>query len=156
MEWKVFACVLFNTQEKYGDVYRYWDKTEFANENEFNDFILNIMARNVLFTDVDLEYGDRLLTLSTCYFPYERSVDTRCVVFARQVRPGESSVVDTSKAFYNTYVFRFKEERRRIGHIWSDEKWNNGEIWDFKKYLKSYNGETIKHNKDKEILEIIR
>ncbi|MCL1788928.1 MAG: class B sortase [Oscillospiraceae bacterium] len=113
-EWKVFACTLFNTQEEYGEVINYWDFRDFAEEDEFQDYIKTITDRSVLSTDVDIEYGDKLLTLSTCYWPYT-NIDTRLVVFARKVRDGERSEVNVGKAFYNEDFVRFEEEIKRIG-----------------------------------------
>ncbi|MCL2037177.1 MAG: class B sortase [Oscillospiraceae bacterium] len=140
MEWKVFGVVLFNTQPHYGEVYRYWEQWNFGNEDEFHEFIFTVMDRSVLFTDVDLEYGDKILTLSTCYYPMGHpdtpgGVDSRVVIFARRVRPGESGQVDVEKAFYNKNVLRFTEEARRFGQGWKGER-----VWDYKKYLKSYTG----------------
>jgi sortase B len=131
MEWKVFACVLFNTEDKYGEVYKYLSRVNFDDENDFHGYILDIMDRSVIFADVDLKYGDDILTLSTCYWPYG-GLNTRCVVFARRVRKGESSYVDVEKATINTKNLRFREEANRIGTNW------NGRVWDYKKYLTSY------------------
>ncbi len=135
-EWKVFACVLFNTQEQLGEVYPYLNYRDFPNENAFNSFILDIMDRSVLWTDVDLTYGDEILTLSTCYYPYGKErADTRCAVFARKVRDGESAEVDVSKAQRNPdpLMFTFQYEVRG-GGSWGGRK------WDISKLL-SYDGE---------------
>ncbi|MCL2071612.1 MAG: class B sortase [Oscillospiraceae bacterium] len=99
MEWKVFAVVLFNTQEEFGEVFE-WNIHEFYTKDEFNNYIPNVIDRSVLFTDVDIEHGDKILTLSTCYWPLGADVDTRLAVFARKVRPGESSDVNVEKAGY--------------------------------------------------------
>ena len=133
-EWKVFACVLMNTQPEFGDVMRYWETHEFETADEFNDYILNVMDRSVLFTDVDLEFGDKLLTLSTCYWPFGTDVDTRCVVFARRVRPGESSEVNVDKATWNRQVLRFTKEAQIMGQTWPGHR-----VWDTS-YLRSYRG----------------
>ena len=97
--WKVFAAVLFNVDQKNGEVYRII--TSMILIETFNQYILDIMDRSRIFTDVDITYGDQILTLSTCYYPYGESIDTRAVIFARKVREGESVEVDTSKAVYN-------------------------------------------------------
>ena len=134
-EWKVFACVLFNTQPELGEVYPYLSAVNFSNEDEFNGFILDIMDRSVLWTDVDLTYGDELLTLSTCHYPYEkRNADTRCAVFARKVRPGESAEVDVSKAQRNPDPLKFAYQQQRDGTgAWGGRKWDTSK-------LLSYNG----------------
>lgn len=133
-EYKIFACVLFNTEEANGEVYPYTAKREFASKTEFNSFILDIMDRSVLWTDVDLNYGDQILTLSTCYWPYGEDIDTRCVVFARKVRDGESAEVDTSKAQRNYNPLCFDYQYKVLGGQW------NGRTWDTSKLL-SYDGE---------------
>ena len=139
MEWKVFACVLVNTQEQHGEVFDY-SKRDFANEDEFHNFILGVMDRSVLFTDIDIEYGDKVLTLVTPYYPFSRDIETRVVVFARQVRAGESSSVDTAKATHNSEVLRFTEESRRFGSTW------NGRVWNYALYLTSYDSSSSGQN----------
>ena len=52
--------------------------------------------------DVDLQYGDEVIVLSTCDFTtFAHVKDIRFVVFARRVREGESEEVDTSKYYVN-------------------------------------------------------
>lgn len=128
-EWKVFACVLFNTQEKLGEVYPYNNVIEFKNKNEFNSFILDIMDRSVLWTDVDLTYGDSILTLSTCYYPFgKENADTRCAVFARKVRPGESPEVDVSKAVVNNSPLKFTYQYQQEGGSWTGRTWDTSKL----------------------------
>jgi sortase B len=135
MQWKVFAVVMYNTQSWFGEKIRFWEFTEFADEDEFHHHILTIMDRSVLFTDVDIQYGDRLLSLMTCYYPWS-GADSRIVVYARQVREGESSEVDVDKAVRNTHVRQFAGQTRHFG----TSGWNGERVWDTS-YLTSYNGE---------------
>ncbi len=132
--YKIFAGMVANTQTKYGEVFRYVDKTKFTDVNDFNNFILEVMDRSWFFTDVDLTYGDELLTLSTCWWPLGREVDTRWVLFARKVRDGESEYVDTSKAYRNYQPKLFDYYYDIIGGSWT------GSVWDKSKLL-SYNGQ---------------
>jgi len=127
-EWKVFACVLFNTDEKNGEVYPYTQIHDFENEDSFNSFILDIMDRSVLWTDVDLTYGDSILTLSTCYYPYGENIDTRCVVFARKVRDGESAEVDVSKAQRNENPLMFTYQYNVLGGSWKGRTWDTSKL----------------------------
>ncbi len=127
-EWKVFACVLFNTDEKNGEVYPYTQIHDFDNEASFNSFILDIMDRSVLWTDVDLTYGDEILTLSTCYYPYGENIDTRCVVFARKVRDGESPEVDVSKAQVNQNPLLFTYQYQVLGGSWPGRTWDTSKL----------------------------
>ena len=133
-EWKVFACVLFNTQEELGEVYPYINVRDFKNKKAFNNFILDIMDRSVIWTDVDLQYGDNIMTLSTCYYPYgKEKADTRVAVFARKVRDGESTEVDVSAAVRNPDPLKFTYQYRVEGGSWGGRKWDSSK-------LLSYNG----------------
>ena len=127
-QWKVFACVLFNTDENYGEVYPYTQIQEFDNKASFNSFVLDIMDRSVLWTDVDLTYGDNILTLSTCYYPYGNKVDTRCVVFERKVRDGESAEVDVEKAQVNNNPLKFTYQYTTEGGSWQGSTWDTSKL----------------------------
>ena len=129
-KWKIFACGLYNTQEKFGEVYEYNNVINLTSKEAFDSFVGDIMDRSVLLTDVDLQYGDYLLTMSTCYYPMGESVDSRVVVFARKVRPGEDEFVDITKAVYNTKELRWAEQSRRYGSSWT------GRVWDDSVYLR--------------------
>ena len=131
-EWKVFACVLFNTQEEKGEVYPYNHILDFANADEFNNFVIDIMDRSVLWTDVDLTYGDSILTLSTCYYPFGKTnADTRVAVFARKVRPGESTEVDVSKASRNPNPLKFEYQYQVEGGSWDGSVWDKSHLLSF-------------------------
>ena len=128
-EWKVFACVLFNTQEELGEVFPYLSYRDFPNKATFNNFILEIMDRSVLWTDVDLQYGDEILTLSTCHYPYgKENADTRVAVFARKTREGESSSVDVSKAVRNPDPLKFTYQYQVEGGSWGGRKWDSSKL----------------------------
>lgn len=127
-QWKVFACVLFNTDDNYGEVYPYTQIQEFDSKEAFNSFVLDIMDRSVLWTDVDLTYGDNILTLSTCYYPYGDKVDTRCVVFARKVRDGESAEVDVEKAITNNNPLKFTYQYNAEGGSWQGRTWDTSKL----------------------------
>lgn len=117
--YKIFAGILANTQSQYGDVFSYANKTSFTDKDDFNDFIIGIMDRSWFFTDVDITYGDQILTLSTCCWPLGKSVDTRWVIFARKVRPGESENVDVTVAERNLNPRLFDYYYSRIGGSWT-------------------------------------
>lgn len=127
--YKIFAGMLLNTEEQYGEVFRYVDKTRFSSQDDFNQFILDVMDRSWFFTDVDLTYGDKLLTLSTCNWPLGRDIETRWVVVARKVRPGESEEVDTSVAYRNYNPKLFDYYYRQLESSWG------GRVWDTSKLL---------------------
>lgn len=126
--YKIFAGMLVNTQSQYGEVFKYTNKTKFRDKDDFNNFVLEIMDRSWFFTDVDLTYGDQLVTLSTCLWPLGKDVDTRWVVFARKVRPGESEYVDVSKAQRNYYAKLFDYYYDLIGTQWYGSTWDRSKL----------------------------
>ncbi|MBQ8079890.1 MAG: hypothetical protein IJ236_08050, partial [Oscillospiraceae bacterium] len=64
-----------------------WNTLDFDDEQQFYDYVNEIKRRTVRLTDVDIAYGDQLLTLSTCNSTF---TEGRLVVFARLLRDGES------------------------------------------------------------------
>lgn len=127
--YKIFAGIVANTDPSYGEVFNYTTKTQFSSAADFNQYVSDIMDRSYFYTDVDLQYGDKLLTLSTCYWPLGTSVPTRFVLFARKVRPGESEYVDTSVAKRNWNPKMFEH----FYNVWGGQ-WN-GSTWDRSKLL---------------------
>lgn len=105
-KYKIFSVMLVNTQEKHGEVWNYQNHLYFSNRQEFNDYVGECLDRTMFFTGVDLEYGDELLTLSTCDFSTGLE-DLRCVVVARKVRDNESTVMDTDAIVKNDNVKYF-------------------------------------------------
>lgn len=130
--YKIFAGIIANTDENYGDVFQYVSKTRFENAADFNNYMIEIMDRSWFFTDVDLTYGDEILTMSTCWWPLGRNVDTRWVVFARKVRPGESEEVDTSVAKRNYGAKLFDYYYKVIGGKWRGSTWDKSKLLSYK------------------------
>lgn len=130
-EWKIFAIGLFNIYDTYGEVFDYNNKQDFTSREDFNNFIINIMDRSDIFTDVDIQYGDDILTLSTCYWPFRSDMDNvRLAIFARKVRPGESEYVNTDVAQVNTYVKRWQWVYDNIGggYDWFQSNWDRRKL----------------------------
>ncbi|MEE1280212.1 MAG: competence/damage-inducible protein A [Oscillospiraceae bacterium] len=97
-KWKIFAVFTCNVNTGNGEVFPYYDFINPADAKEFSKFVDDVRTMSKFNIPVDVEYGDRLLTLSTCYYDYDGQ---RLVIVARQVRDGESSKVDVNKAAYN-------------------------------------------------------
>ena len=72
------AAFQFNTNR---DTFRYNEYTN-MDEAEFAEFLENVRARALYDTDMEVEYGDTLLTLSTCEYTYKNG---RFVVMAKKV-----------------------------------------------------------------------
>jgi len=64
------------------DVFRYYYFINAENEQEFNDYINNSKAASIYDTGITAEYGDKLITLSTCSYHTE---DGRFAVVARKM-----------------------------------------------------------------------
>lgn len=63
------------------NVFRYYDYTDLTNPNTFESFVSQVKQAAVYDTGIDPEYGDQLLTLSTCSYHTD---DGRFVVVARK------------------------------------------------------------------------
>ncbi len=68
--------------------WRYWDMEEFETEEDFNTYMKYAKEQSVYPVDVDVKYGDKLVTLSTCYSDEDNS---RFLVIARKLRAGETA-----------------------------------------------------------------
>ena len=68
--------------------FHYWQMEELDSEEEFNFYIEKCKSRWLYDTGVDVKYGDKLLTLSTCYSDVDNS---RFIVVARRLREGENA-----------------------------------------------------------------
>ena len=77
-EYDVVAVFKFDTNN---ETFKFNEYTT-MNEAEFNEFMENVHSRQLYDTGVDAEYGDELLTLSTCEYTYKNG---RFVVVAKKV-----------------------------------------------------------------------
>ncbi len=93
-----FVTPVLPEQTSDGVIFDYHNYIELDSEERYDDFIGNIMLRSQIITPVDVQYGDKFITLSTCSNEFEPS---RFVVFARQLRKGEEESVDVSSAYLN-------------------------------------------------------
>ncbi len=121
--YKIFAGMLVNTKKSEGDVFYYLRGREFETKDDFDNYIVNILDRSTFYTDVDLQYGDKLITLSTCILDYQ-GWDLRFVLFGRRVREGEDPTVDVSKAYENPDPLYFDAYYRVYGGEWGGRKWD--------------------------------
>ena len=66
--------------------FHYWNMEELDSEEDFNFYIDCCKRTWGIDTGIDVKYGDKLLTLSTCYADWDNS---RFLVVARRLREGE-------------------------------------------------------------------
>ena len=69
-----------NVTDKYGDVFYYNDYQDLSDPARFIEFTEEVTARSFYTSDIEIQPGDRFLTLSTCsyeYGPRSRDADVR-------------------------------------------------------------------------------
>lgn len=136
-EWKIFGVILTNSTASAdrGHLFTYL-VTDFASTGDFSAMLNGISERTIIKTGVDVNTSDKVLTLYTCY--QDIFEGGRLVVFARQVRDGESAEVDTSKAYYNSnarYPQAYYDELSMTNpyeHLTTPIEWvtdENGELY---------------------------
>ena len=77
-EYQIVAVFRFDTNN---DTFRYNQFTD-MDEEHFKNFMNSVHLRQLYDTGVDAEYGDHLITLSTCEYTYTNG---RFVVVAKKV-----------------------------------------------------------------------
>ena len=122
--YKIFAGMMLNTEEDAGEVFNYYLKHNFSSQSDFNEYVAEILDRSTFYNpDVNVTYGDKLLTLSTCMFGYGRT-ELRFVLFARETREGENPTVDVSKAYANPNPKFYDLYDRIYGYTWKGRNWD--------------------------------
>lgn len=130
--YKIFGGMMVNTNSYAGEVFNYHRVHNFANKAEFDDFCAEILDRSCFINpDVDLKYGDELITLSTCIYGYGQTANTRFVIFARKTRDGESPEVDVDKAYANPSPKFYDTFDKIFDYKWEGRKWPTDIIWGF-------------------------
>lgn len=105
-EYLIYGFFVTNALEKQdsnGEVFHYQDYIEtMADEATFDWYMDMVYERNQIISPVDVEYGDKLLCLSTCSNEFSNS---RFVIFARMLREGETADdYDFSETYLNPYA----------------------------------------------------
>lgn len=85
-EYVIFGLVI--TDGSSAAAWRYWDMEDLSARPKFNAYVRTVKQKNLTEIPVDVEYGDKLLTLSTCYSDAQ---DSRFLVIARRLRPDEKA-----------------------------------------------------------------
>lgn len=134
-KWKIFGAVYCTIDSKYGETFNYLDKLDFDDESDFYEYMSKVMDRSMFYTDVDVKYGDKLLLLSTCYFPIDRQVNGRFLLYARKLRENESEEVDTGKAVINPSPLLFDYYYKTQGGKWAGSNWDHSKIIGYDEWL---------------------
>lgn len=97
-EYVIFAVFITNTEESSGEVWGYQNEIEFTDELDFQTYVSNCKKRSMYDTYIDVEYGEKMITLSTCATDF---ADSRLVVVARELRDGETGYDYVDNYEYN-------------------------------------------------------
>ena len=103
-KWKIFAVMLTNANPQ-DDNGRYFDYlySEFNSNDHFMSVVNGVRQRSMIHTGVDVNENDRILMLYTCYRYQFNS--GRLVVVARQLREGESELIDPAQVWYDSSAY---------------------------------------------------
>lgn len=80
-EYDIIAVFRSKVYNKYEDVFKYYNFMNSGSEKEYNNFIKNIKEASIYDIEETAEYGDELITLTTCSYYTE---DGRFVVVGRE------------------------------------------------------------------------
>lgn len=126
-KYKIYAVFVTNSIAAQDNDYIFnYTVTKFHTKKKFDGYIAGVDERKYYTTGVDMEYSDRLLTLSTCSYEFP---EARLVVLARMLRDGEGETVNTKLAAVN--------ENQRWPQIWYDKRHRENPFADAEKWYVS-------------------
>lgn len=99
--YKIFAYFIVDSEDESDTKFDCWNYLNFDNEEVFYEYVNNAKRRALAFNDVDVKYGDQLLTLSTCNGEFDTA---RLIVMARLVRDGEDPYEGTQETEKNPNI----------------------------------------------------
>lgn len=67
--------------------FRYWQLEQLPEKEDFDNYMSWVEKKNMIENPIDVQHGDRLLTLSTCYSDEDNS---RFIIVGRMLREGET------------------------------------------------------------------
>ena len=101
-KYKIFAFFILDSDDESETKFDCWNKLNFTDEKDFYDFVNEAKRRTIRLNDVDVKYGDKLVTLSTCNTLLgDRG---RLIVMGRLVREGEDPLSGTQNSRANPNI----------------------------------------------------
>ncbi len=82
-EYEVMAVFKAKLKEAYKSSFRYWEYTDLTDTQKFEEYINNVSSQALYDTGLSAEFGDEILTLSTCE---SNEADARFVVVAKKCK----------------------------------------------------------------------
>ena len=97
--YKIYSVFVLNADkaDDNGSIYNIYRK-DFYGDYDFDLWYNESIQRSVIKTNVDVKYGDEIITLVTCCEDFDNA---RLVVMARKTRAGEETSVNTAAATLN-------------------------------------------------------
>ncbi len=89
----------------------YWDMEELDTKEDFDFYKNKLREKQAFDTGVDMEFGDKLLTLSTCYGRSEDNI--RFILVARRLRDGEVAGDMSAIERHDEYIQKQKEKQKQ-------------------------------------------
>lgn len=102
--YKIFAIFILDAEDTTETKFDCWNEINFADEKEFYNFVNEAKKRSVRQINVDVKYGDPLVTLSTCNTTLPDEERGRLIIMARQVREGEDPMEGTQNSTANPNI----------------------------------------------------
>jgi len=101
-KFKIFAVFVVDGAD-YTSEYAFdcWNTLDFADEDAFYDYVNEAKKRTMINTNVDVKYGDQLLSLYTCN---GLCANAKLILMCREVRAGEDLLAGTENATLNSNV----------------------------------------------------
>lgn len=81
-QYEVIAAFRTKIDEKEQNGFRYYNYTDLTNKESFDEYVKQVKNLSVYETGIRAEFGDQLLTLSTCAY---HTADGRFVVVAKKL-----------------------------------------------------------------------
>ena len=100
--YKIFSVFLEDVSVTNSEQFQYYNQIGFNSEEEFYAYANGCKQRSIISNDVDVKYGDKLVTLSTCSSVFGSSGDGRLVIVGRRVRPDEDPYSGTENGSFNS------------------------------------------------------
>ncbi len=100
-KYKIFAYFIVDAEDTTETQFDCWNTLDFESEEHFYEYVNNAKRRSFDFNEVDVKYGDQLLTLQTCHSMFPTA---RLFVMARLVRDGEDPYEGTDKVTPNDNI----------------------------------------------------
>ena len=100
--YKIFAVFLVDSSDTTSEyAFDCWNVFDFEDETDFYTFVNAAKRRTIITNDVDVQYGDQLLTLYTCNGTI---AEGKLIIMARMVRDGEDPYAGTENGQKNDNI----------------------------------------------------